>query len=164
VQVDDRLDREHGERRREQAQIAEVVVRAVAHAAAVVGQRDMEVRRAFGAVAVADLPVADLTAARFVLGAALVHAVVGAERRVGVGVGVGDCTVMAVRVVMSLIMMRHPCEREAGGLAVHMRPAAGVERDADGVPGRHADHHLREQEERKHEAEGGAAHGAGEEP
>lgn len=159
MQVDDRLDREHGERRREQAQVAEVVVRAVAHAAAVVGQRDMEVRRAFGAVA-----VAGLTAALFVLRAALVHAVVGAERRVGVGVGVGDCTVMAVRVVMSLIMMRHPCEREAGGLAVHMRPAAGVERDADGVPGRHADHHLREQEERKHEAEGGAAHGAGEEP
>lgn len=56
--------------------------------------------------------------------------------------------------------------REACGpgvRAVHMRAAAGVERDADGVPGRHADHHLREQEERKHEAEAEAAHGAYEE-
>jgi hypothetical protein len=46
---------------------------------------------------------------------------------------------------------------------MHVQAAARVEHDADGVPGRHADHHLREQEKRKHEAEGGLAHGACEE-
>ena len=48
-------------------------------------------------------------------------------------------------------------------LRVHMRAAAGVKRDADRVPGRHADHRLREQEEREHEAKQGVTHGAGEE-
>ena len=48
-----------------------------------------------------------------------------------------------------------------GVRAVHVQPAARVERDADRVPRRHAHDHLRKQEERKHEAEQGGAHGVG---
>lgn len=142
LQADHGLHRADHERGREQAEVAEVIVRTVARAAAVVGQRDVEVAGALRAVAVA----------RLLLGAACMRAVVGARCRVRMRVIV----VMTVVVVMTMML-------EPDRLRVHMRAAAGVKRDADRVPGRHADHRLREQEEREHEAKQGVTHGAGEE-
>lgn len=144
LQADHGLHRADHERGREQAEVAEVIVRTVARAAAVVGQRDVEVAGALRAIAVA----------RLLLGAACMRAVVGARYRVRVRVIV----IVAVRVVVIMVMTT---VLEPDRLGVHMRAAAGVKRDADRVPGRHADQTLREQEEREHEAEEGVTHGAG---
>ena len=148
LQADHGLHRADHERGREQAEVAEVIVRTVARAAAVVGQRDVEVAGALRAIAVA----------RLLLGAACVRAVVGARCRVRVRVRVTVIVIVAVRVVVIMVMTT---VLEPDRLGVHMRAAAGVKRDADRVPGRHADQPLREQEEREHEAEEGVTHGAG---
>ena len=146
LQADHGLHRADHERGREQTEVAEVIVRTVARAATVVGQRDVEVAGALRAIAVA----------RLLLGAACVRAVVGARCRVRVRVTV--IVIVAVRVVVIMVMTT---VLEPDRLGVHMRAAAGIKRDADRVPGRHADQPLREQKEREHEAEEGVTHGAG---
>lgn len=138
MQVDDWLDREDGQRRRQQAQVAEVVVGTIAGAAAVVWKRKVEVRRPARAVVVATV--------------ALVTACVRAVISAAVGV----------------IAVMQLAEIDRAGLSedarVQMPATTGLQCDADGVPWRHADHHLREQEERKHEADAETAHGAFEDP
>jgi hypothetical protein len=158
LQLDDGLHREDPQRGRKQTEVAEVIVRTVAHAAAIVGKGEVEMAGALRAVAVADL----------VRGAARVGAVVGTQRRERITIGKTSGRTMVITVVMVVVegadmtvvvtMMVEPDR-----LGMDMRAAAGLKRDADRVPWRHADHHLRKQEERKHEAEHGAAHGAGEE-
>lgn len=101
-----------------------MVVRTVAHAPAVVGKRDVDVARAFGALV-----------------------------RAWHGVAAVAC--VRVRVRMRVML-------EPGGRRVVVRAAAGGERDADRLPGRHADDRLRKQEERKHETEQELAHRADE--
>lgn len=154
VAVDDGLHRTDDQRRREESQVAEVIVRTVARAAAVVRKGNMEVARAFRAAALA----------RVFMRAAGVRAVVWAGRvmiRAVVGVIVD---VMAIVVATAtqpavIVVVAATRERMSVRLRVHMQPTARVERDADRMPRRHADNHLRKQEERKHEAKQGCAHG-----
>jgi hypothetical protein len=99
----------------------------------------MEVMRSVRAIAVAGLP----------RGAALVRAVVGAR--------VHETVFMLVMKVV-MVASRHVVRARAIERPVHVPPAACLERDADRMTRRHADHHLREQEEGKHEAEERATH------
>lgn len=119
----------------------------------------MKVRRALGAVAIARLCV---LAARV---GAVVRACWALRNRVTIALTTTvimtktTTVIVAVGMVVTVGAIKHVPD-ETDGLCVHMRTAAGIKRDADRMPGRHAHDDLREQDEREHEADGKAVHGA----
>ncbi len=139
------VERGSADRRRQQAKVVDPMGPADARTAGVAGQRDMEVAAA--SVAGGELGV----------GRAGVVAVRGgvAVRRTGVAVrrDVIACVVpMAgvVRVPMPIARGRMPMGR--GGVRRPGPAAALTRRDAEHAARRHAGEHLREQEQREHEA------------